>query len=705
VTPADWTSAVGGTLSAAVTALGPEGDSLRARLTTGAARVGTSFIAAGAVGLASSRGGANSLARNEYIDNAIGQEVGQFIGGYTEDELNELFTPSKPQPSQGKSDGLHYVDGLGMVDANGNPAMDSMAYGSSSGGPIPTYDEVMAAQKHGLNLSLDEEALAEGWASMEEIKRNGGKLSNLEDMLGEYDAEIGRGMLAENDAYEDYDMRQRRITRELAQAAYNGALTKTQKRADYGKSVHARSGAPIDMLPSAHEKPTYTGPSVDLPVVDNSISTYNKKFFTLTLPPDELAGNDLLEYLAYSTAYGIKSNILKVANAWARTPELRLDSEGNLQQYVRRDHTDAVPAFVELGLMGTTPFVEMAPSTGFNSALLKRMFSTAETTEAGFATLAPSRALWSDLKLPGPLETTVMDPVKLQNNIGNLTLFRMMSALPGEGPILFGQKAVSPEFSSAGAFKGAPLESVAEDLQAGLLSPDSVRVNYINWNGERAVINNRSLTTLSKAGFTPTNTADVTTELSLNPKNPDNLFAVVERLREMNYEPSYQIGVRPPNSSWTTPPSYYVDLAGTQNWGIGPLRPPAFTPGANEGVLLTESFGLQSSRSELFRDVQLGEHGDRATTYLWTIDSRGINLAPEPMAFPTKRGNIVHTNLSSEAATGGEAWFGPNNTVTINANSGRFGYHAGMSQQQWDNAAKLWRSLGYIVNPRPLGVK
>jgi hypothetical protein len=101
--------------------------------------------------------------------------------------------------------------------------------------------------------------------------------------------------------------------------------------------------------------------------------------------------------------------------------------------------------------------------------------------------------------------------------------------------------------------------------------------------------------------------------------------------------------------------------------------------------------------------MQLGQYGDAATKYLYTVDQRGVNVVLEKTPFSTPRGNVVHTNISSEASIGGEAWFGPNNTVTINAGSGRFGDGAGITMQQWDATVKLWESLGYKVNPVPFG--
>ena len=140
-----------------------------------------------------------------------------------------------------------------------------------------------------------------------------------------------------------------------------------------------------------------------------------------------------------------------------------------------------------------------------------------------------------------------------------------------------------------------------------------------------------------------------------------------------------------------------------ENWGTGPLRKPAREVGRNEGILIDASYGLQSSNSQPFNYVLLGSHGEPATKYLWTIDERGINVALEQTEFPTKRKHIVHTNLSSEASIGGEAWFNGDRAVTINAGSGRFGDKAGVTPQQWEATIKMWESLGYKVKALPVG--
>lgn len=136
---------------------------------------------------------------------------------------------------------------------------------------------------------------------------------------------------------------------------------------------------------------------------------------------------------------------------------------------------------------------------------------------------------------------------------------------------------------------------------------------------------------------------------------------------------------------------------------IGELRPPALQLLDGEDVLIGPTEGLQSRTAGTFDDVVQGAPDDAATTYLYTIDDRGVNIALRSTTAATPRGNIVHSNLSERAVIGGEAWFGPNNTVTIDAGSGRFGDGAGITQQQWGNTVRYWEGLGYTVDPIPFG--
>jgi hypothetical protein len=104
--------------------------------------------------------------------------------------------------------------------------------------------------------------------------------------------------------------------------------------------------------------------------------------------------------------------------------------------------------------------------------------------------------------------------------------------------------------------------------------------------------------------------------------------------------------------------------------------------------------------SEKFENVSMGKYGDEAKKYLWTIDEAGINVGLEKTPVG---GNAVikHTNLSSKAYAGGEAWFTDNNTVHINAWSGRFGAGAKLTSEQWQAAQDAWKSLGYKVVAEP----
>jgi hypothetical protein len=131
--------------------------------------------------------------------------------------------------------------------------------------------------------------------------------------------------------------------------------------------------------------------------------------------------------------------------------------------------------------------------------------------------------------------------------------------------IKFGQKAVSPSFSSAGKYKGAKIEDVAIRLAVGgddlggvvhpgdtvtlpgmepytVLDPADINVQYMWANGEPFVINNRSTTTLSLAGKKPVNPQDMTGRL---PRwGPDSEVSVLTRLTEMDNQPSTVSKVR-----------------------------------------------------------------------------------------------------------------------------------------------------------------
>lgn len=120
--------------------------------------------------------------------------------------------------------------------------------------------------------------------------------------------------------------------------------------------------------------------------------------------------------------------------------------------------------------------------------------------------------------------------------------------------------------------------------------------------------------------------------------------------------------------------------------------------------MIDSSYGLQSRTSGLFNETQLGSYGDRSTMYLYTVDQRGVNRAFEKTPVG-ENAFIKHTNLSSQASIGGEVWFGADNTVTINAFSGRFGVNAGVADTQWANTISKWESLGYKVKAIPLSSK
>ena len=141
------------------------------------------------------------------------------------------------------------------------------------------------------------------------------------------------------------------------------------------------------------------------------------------------------------------------------------------------------------------------------------------------------------------------------------------------------------------------------------------------------------------------------------------------------------------------------ELISRQNTLINSLKPiksPAREVLINEDKLIGTKEGLQSQKYDLFSNVIKSEHPDAKTKYLWTIDDRGVNIALESTRFPTIRGNIVHTNLSDKAYIGGEAWFEKASSVTINADSGRFGYSIRRQQGSLQNSGKPPLIIGAI---------
>ena len=134
-----------------------------------------------------------------------------------------------------------------------------------------------------------------------------------------------------------------------------------------------------------------------------------------------------------------------------------------------------------------------------------------------------------------------------EEQLADLQLFAQMSAAPATGRIKFGQKAVSAGFSDKSIFQAASLSEVAEQIRSGQISTDDVPVNVFRWGGKFIAVNNRSLAALQMAGREPTKITDVTETLSQDPRDDDNLFEIIARLREQEAaQPSDTIGLRHP---------------------------------------------------------------------------------------------------------------------------------------------------------------
>jgi RHS repeat-associated protein len=82
------------------------------------------------------------------------------------------------------------------------------------------------------------------------------------------------------------------------------------------------------------------------------------------------------------------------------------------------------------------------------------------------------------------------------------------SVATGEGPLLFGQKRIAPNFrmysEASDAIRGRSLVEVAEGLKSGAIHPDALPVDYFVARGQRIAVNNRGLAALRMAGMEST---------------------------------------------------------------------------------------------------------------------------------------------------------------------------------------------------------
>jgi len=111
--------------------------------------------------------------------------------------------------------------------------------------------------------------------------------------------------------------------------------------------------------------------------------------------------------------------------------------------------------------------------------------------------------------------------------------------------VLFGQRRIGAEFSSAGIFRGQTIYSVADALRSGAMTADDVPVQAFLHNGVLVADNNRSLAALSLAGLSPTR---VTVLENVRP-------SVLARLREAplwgKSLPSTRVAVTPSQTDLT----------------------------------------------------------------------------------------------------------------------------------------------------------
>lgn len=135
---------------------------------------------------------------------------------------------------------------------------------------------------------------------------------------------------------------------------------------------------------------------------------------------------------------------------------------------------------------------------------------------------------------------------------------------------------------------------------------------------------------------------------------------------------------------------------------LGGMRGPAGNRAGRMDLRAPGEYQTRTYGEGLFTGIVEGTPGDRSTKYLWTAENPASASGPLLkliQEFPDGLGSDgnSHTNISHQASIGGEAWFGPGNTVTINNASGAFGIGSD-SPVQFQAAVNMWESQGYTVN-------
>ena len=175
-------------------------------------------------------------------------------------------------------------------------------------------------------------------------------------------------------------------------------------------------------------------------------------------------------------------------------------------------------------VMGTTAsYYDMAnkflgysqPFSGLNAlgeldALAADTFGRNNVDAAYFATMAiapevmaPAYAAFSIMRI----QTAQLGLLRSMSMWGRMPSIEVRAA--SKSTVKFGQSSVKPTFAH-GPFKGQSIADVVKGLRSGKISPDQLPVEYIVRNGEKVALNNRSLTTLRRAGMDPTKLIDRT---------------------------------------------------------------------------------------------------------------------------------------------------------------------------------------------------
>src|SRR6266571_7089382 len=548
LTPLDWATAVGSTLSAAVTQ-GPK-DPLKGltpaeELANTARHLATNLLVAGALRHY------DKDASQSYFENSVGQEVGQFIGGMIVRGLRATLFAPKPKAAatanaeQAAASPTQATDKENVrvfqrnangeyVDQTGNPA--PVMYADS--GQITTDAIVDDSGEGNLTQELNGTGTPAAPAQEPEPPATPAAPASREVQRGDSLYKIAKEVYGDANMWPLIALANGIETPDLIRAGQELILP-PKEGFDEGAVHDVANGFYADKEQARQEAmaavASANGPIAEAPAVEatpatNALAEGRSSMRAYWASAEDAAVNEgnVLKAMGASlmrTLGDVGYSVAEMGVGVYNNPEAALVGAGKGVVNFGPEAFNAATNLTKMSLNGLTLLAEEA--------------GVPQGTFAGFRETDPYN-ITPLLAYNGKAEQggALLANLALGAAIGKYGNYEIGGAgAAGEGEsVLFGQRRISPNFSSEEGvpeyLRGRPISDVAADLQAGRLSPNDIPIKaFTTESGELVSINNRSLGALSEAGLKPTNVE------GLKPTNVEIVQPTLDELRRLAQSP------------------------------------------------------------------------------------------------------------------------------------------------------------------------